>query len=304
MAEALRQMKPKTARSRSTDSIVPNGANILRERVVRELRKEGYRLREIAEFLRITRQRVCQIEQQIIIRDETIKTKQRRRVRTANRSNPVQLKSFRLRAITRAITEDDFESRLDAINLSFQARFDAVLRRQYGRQTVLDRTEPSMPTLFWKLWPFIEIYKESTFTFSELVRDFPELARLPHLPQLLFRLRKSGVLRKTGLSRVAGHNLPEVLMAERPIEEYAAATMESVVVRWSTTLQHLDWTYRTVSPERSIQLLRERLIQNLREKGLSASEIESICAARSRKAEVVREEFVPRDSAMMTEVSR
>ena len=76
--------------------------------------------------------------------------------------------------------------------------------------------------------------------------------------------------------KIAGHNLPEVVMIETPIEQQAAGSIERLVVRWSKKLQQLQWEYRFVQPPRSIDSLRKRLIENLTEQGFSAHEIASI----------------------------
>jgi predicted transcriptional regulator len=247
--------------SRRVVSTIATNPPTLRERVIRELRNEGYRLKEIAELLGITIQRVSQIERQMMVRRDGVNRRD-----GAGKLTPRRIK-----------TTENFAKRLDSINSSYEACFDSILRRTYKRQHHLDkRAKRFESSLFLKLWPLIELYRGNPFSFSKLLEDFPQIAKEHHLRQLLCRLRRIGLLKTIGLMRVTGHNLPEVVMVEAPLEQQAADSIERLVVRWTKKLQQLQWEYRFARPARSLDSVRMRLIESFTEQGLSADEIVGI----------------------------
>ena len=250
--------------------MIRENATTLRERVIGDLRREGYRFREIAELLGISKQRASKIAGRMIVRVNVARMKKHHRA-----------VNWRKSQFVRGITDDEFARRLETVNRNFEARFDSILNQTYKRRGFLDKcAEAPRYTLFTKLWPLIELYGKRPFSFSKIVRDFPRLAKEPHLSQLLFRLRKTGLLEKVGSTRAEGHNRPEVLMVERPIEQIAAGRIEEVVVRWSKKLNQLRRDYQTTRPVQPIQSLRRSLIGNLMEEGFSTTEIQSIFRVR------------------------
>jgi hypothetical protein len=175
------------------------------------------------------------------------------------------------------ITKEEFASRLDAINSAYQAKFDRILERKYKRQQFFLRCSGTYETTeFWKLWPLIERYNRKPFSFSKLIADFPQLAHQSHLPQLLCRLRRTALLQRVGVVKVRGHNLPEVLMAEAPIEEHVAATIERMVQRWSSKLLGLQHAYRPTRQSGSSEMIRRGLAKRLLAEGISRNEIERV----------------------------
>src|ERR1019366_2108041 len=188
--------------TRLTSSEIRGEAKTLREQVVWNLREEGYRYREIAELLRITKQRVSQIERQLILRAIASKSKRDHLLD----GNPKAVR-WKAKSRVRRITFDDFARHLEALNGYYEPQLQRILNRGYNRQRFCTRAKSPVSTLFWKVWPLIEL--------SRLIGDFPSLAQQPYLPQLLSRLRRRGLLRKVGSVRIEGHNLPEILMAQK-----------------------------------------------------------------------------------------
>ena len=195
-----------------TSSEVRNEAKTLRERVVWDLREEGYRHREIANVLGMTKQRASQIERELILRAAASKSN---RERLSNSPSKTLRRTGNRRV--RGIAVDDFMRRLDAINGGYEKQLHHILRSGYNRQKSHARGKDAESTLFWKVWPLIERYELRPFSFSSLVGDFACLSEQSHLPQLLSRLRRRGLLRKVGTVRIRGQNLPEIMMAQIPI---------------------------------------------------------------------------------------
>ncbi len=263
-----------------TSSEIREEAKTLREQVIWELREQGYRFREIAELLGITKQRASQIARRLILRAKASKRK---------RHGPVggHRKAVRWKAKShvRRVTPDDFSRRLDALNGYYEAQLRRILKGGYNRQRFHIAAESPLSTLFWRVWPLIELYEFKPFSFSKLTVDFPSMAQQPHLTQLLSRLRRKGRLRNVGSVRIEGHNLPEVLMVQIPIEQYLAPKVEKLVVKWSLKLEQLQRTYRPSQPVRSIESLRKYLVQTLMEEGHSAFEIERVFSTKQNRAQ-------------------
>jgi hypothetical protein len=256
-------------------------AKNLRELLLCDLREEGYTLGEIGKLFGITRQRVSQIERKMVRRAAVRCYDKTGHGRLRSRSNPIRnLYEMRIRRITR----EEFESRLDSINRFYEPQFENILKRRYKRPGFLDTgSGASEITDFWKLWPLIELYHGTPFTFSKLLGDFPQLTKQSHLPQLLCRLRRTGLLQKVGVVNVKGHNHPEVLMAEAPIEQHVTATIERLVASWSRKLQRLRSAYRPTRPTRSIELTRQCLLERLIGEGVPSDEIEKVLGRRNRR---------------------
>ncbi len=257
--------------ARPTPSETGERVESLRDRIVWDLRQQGYRFREIAELMGITKQRVSQIERRLIQRARSAPKKTR-----GLAAGPPRAIGKKEESRIRSVTSEEFNRRLDALNRSYENQLNRILARGYNRQRIHTRGHHRASTLFQKVWPLIELYELRPFSFSKLVGDFPSLARQPHLPQLLCRLRTRGQLRKLGSIRIEGHNLPEALIAEAPIEQYAAPCIEKLVVRWSRKLEQLRCSYSATRPAQSIQSLRQSLIQTLLDQGHPAVEIERV----------------------------
>jgi hypothetical protein len=260
-----------SGRSELTSSEIRNEAKNLRERVVWDLREDGYRHREIANVLGITKQRASQIECELLLRA------------AASKSSREQLssdaaKAFRWKANrrVRGIPLDDFTRRLNAINGCYEQRFRHILSTGYNRQKSCARAKDAESTLFWKVWPLIERYHLKPFSFSTLARDFPSVTEQPHLPQLLSRLRRRGILSKVGSVRIAGQNLPEVVMVQIPIEQFLAPRIDKLVAKWICKLEQLKSAYCPNRTEHSIESIRKELIKMLMQEGRSKSEIEGV----------------------------
>jgi hypothetical protein len=258
------------AQLRLASSEVRETAKSLRELLLWDLREAGYSFREIGELLGITKQRASQIERKMVARATARSFDRAGHHLLKHRRNAI-CSAYHVRVLR--ITGQEFESRLDAINRSYTAKFDRILERGYKRKRFADCSGAYETTEFWKLWPLIERYHRKPFCFSKLVSDFPQLANQPHLPQLLSRLRRTALLQKVGLVKVGTHNLPEILMAEAPIEQHVAATIEKLVVSWSRKLQRLQSEYRPIRPTRSIELTRQWLIERLLAEGVSRAEV-------------------------------
>ena len=181
------------------------------------------------------------------------------------------------------MTPDDFAKRLNALNDYYEAQLQHILRRGYNRQRLHIRSGSTFSTLFWRAWPLIESYELKPFSFSKLIRDFPSLAQQLYLAQLLSHLRRRGLLRKVGSVRMEGHNLPEVVMAQTPIEEYTRPKVDKLAVRWSIKLEQFKCTYRPTRPNRSIRSLRKNLVQNLFDEGYSPFEIERVFSSKRNR---------------------
>ena len=248
-------------------------ARNLRELLLWDLKEEGYTFREIGELFGMSRQRASQIERKMIRRASA------RALKKAPEAQwlPVLAISKVPAVWIRTITRDEFDERVARINLTFQEQFSRILERGYKRRHLPNPEGGSRAASeFWEVWPSIEAYDKRPFTFSKLVADFPQLHNLPHLAQLLSRLRRTRLLRKVGRVRVAGHNHPEILMAEAPVEQHAAAAIEKLVARWSESLRRLQLIRRPNRPSRSIAATRRWLIERLLGEGISASEIEEV----------------------------
>ena len=254
---------------------IGSAAGTLREQVIWNLREEGYRDREIAELLGITKQRVSQIEHQLILRARGAKSKWEN-----SPDGPAEIVRWKVERPVRTVTIDEFERRLDAVNGYYEPQLQRILKRGYNRQKICARAKNPLATLFWKVWPLIETYELERFSYSRLIDDFPSLAEHPHLPQLLSRLRKKGLLRSVGSVRIEGQNPPEVLMAQTPIEQYMAPEIEKLVVKWIGKLEHLKSTYRANRIDCSMQSIRSQLIETLIEEGQSIREIEDVFRAK------------------------
>ncbi len=252
-----------------SDAETPN----LREQVIWNLREQGYRDREIAEVLGITRQRVSQIERRLIARATAAKS-------SRNHLADPAPKGLRRHAKVRvhAVTSEDFERRLNALNRYYEPQLLRLLEGGCNRQK--SSTRSALSPLFWKAWPLIEHYQLQPFSFSMLVGDFPVLAGEAHLAQLLSRLRKKGLLRQVGTVRIEGQNLPEVLMAQTPIEDYLAPRIDKLVAIWAYQLRRLNSTFCSDLAAnrlaRSTSSIRSHLIQSLLKEGRSVAQIESL----------------------------
>ena len=223
-----------------TPSEIRREAKSPRERLLWDLRQQGRSLKEIAEMLGITRQRVSQIETRMIRRAVLSRSSGGgtkaglRKIVWKKNASYVHLETYH-----------DFERRLYALNARYEARLKRIVKRLH-RWKKANLLGPTPSSLFRKVWPLIERYGDKPFHFSKLLEDFPILAREPHLPQLLSRLRKKGLLRRVGAIQLDSHNLPEVLMARTRLEESAATQIDKLAVRWALKLRELDSKYRLV----------------------------------------------------------
>ena len=248
-----------TANILLTPSEIRQEAKSPRERLLWDLRQRGCCLREVAEMLGITRQRVSQIETRMI----------RRAV--LSRSNAGSTKAGLRKIVWKknasyvhVLTFHEFERRRDALNARYAARLKRILKR-LQRWKKADLLEPTPSSLFRKVWPLVERYGDKPFHFSKLVDDFPVLAREPHLPQLLSRLRRKGLLRRVGTVQLDSHNLPEVLMARTRLEESAATQIDKLATQWALKLRELQFRYRSVNSDQSLHnQLREIVPQRSR----------------------------------------
>ena len=240
-ASQSRQLTADNLRLRPSE--IRQEARSLRELLLWDLREQGYCLREIAGVLGITKQRVSQLETGMIRRAVIAKAKA-----FDATSNPRKIVWKRNTSYVDLMTYDDFEKRVDALNARYEAQLKRILRRSHRWQTA-GLSEPSRSTLFRKVWPLIERYRDQPFNFSKLVEDFPVLARQPHLRQLLSRLRRQGLLRKVGAVRIESHNLPEVLMARTALEESVATQIEKLTSVWGRKLRELEAGYRFYSSQ-------------------------------------------------------
>jgi transcriptional regulator with XRE-family HTH domain len=245
----------------------------LRELLLWDLKEEGYTFREIGELFGMSRQRASQIERKMIARAGA-----RALSKTPEAIRPRVNAVCKVPAIwIRTITREEFDNRLASINRSFHAQFTRIIERGYNRQRLSGPAGAGQNAgEFWRIWPFIEAYEKRPFTFSQLVADFPQLSAEPHLAQSLSRLRRTGLLRKVKTVRVAGHNHPEVVMVEAPVEQHVAAAIERLVARWSARLRRLQVIRTPNRPSRSIELTRQWLITKLRGEGISPDEIEEV----------------------------
>jgi hypothetical protein len=228
-----------------TPSEIRKEAESLRELLLWDLREQGYRLREIAGVLGITRQRVNQIETRMIRRAVISKISS-----TTPRPPRIVWKSNA--SYVRLVTFDEFERRLNALNAFYEARFKRILNRLNKRQRG-KMVESHRSSLFCRVWPYIERYKDEPFNFSKLIADFPVLAREPYLSQLLSRLRREGVLRKVGSVRIESHNLPEVLMARTALVESVSTQIEKLTAVWGRKLRELEASYQSIRPNQTLR---------------------------------------------------
>jgi len=257
-------------------------ARNLRELLLWDLKEEGYTFREIGELFGMSRQRASQIERKMIHRAAA-----RARKQIPGARLPVNTISKMPAIWIRPITREEFEERLLALNRSFQEQFSRTIERGYKRRHLPDLSGGARAASeFWRVWPLIEAYERRPFSFSKLVADFPQLAGESHLAQLLSRLRRTGLLRRVGMVKVVGHNHPEVLMAEAPVEEHVAAAIERLVARWSEALRQLQMMRRPSRPNRSIDLTRRWLIEKLIGEGISTSEIEEVFGRRATTSDL------------------
>ena len=271
---ADQQFKSARPRSGAAIQLVPSQvratARNLRELLLWDLREEGYTFREIGELFRMTKQRASQIERRMILRATANALKG-----TSAALRP-HLQSVRNTPTTwiRTITREEFEDRLARINHDFERQFLKIIERDYKRQRVTIRKGATKErTEFRRIWPYVEAYGKRPFTFSRLVADFPQLSSEPHLAQLLSRLRRTGLLQKVGTVKAAGHNHPEVLMVEAPIEQHAAAAIERLTAKWSARLRRLQGLRRPSRPNRSIELSRQWLTDKLLVKGFHCTRL-------------------------------
>jgi hypothetical protein len=262
-------------------SEVRETAKNLRELLLWDLRADGYTFDEIGALFGITKQRVSQIERKMILRATARSLPGTGRQILKSRHDAIRC-IYRMRM--QRITKEEFANRLDAINSAYQAKFDRILERKYKRQFFVRCSGTYETTEFWKLWPLIERYHRKPFSFSQLIADFPQLAHQSHVPQLLCRLRRTALLQRVGLVKVRGHNLPEVLMAEAPIEEQVAATIERMVLSWSRKLLGLQSAYRPTRQSGSIEMIRRGLAKRLLAEGISRNEIERVLYWSSTKS--------------------
>jgi len=269
------QKENPTAPLRLSTSEIRATARNLRELLLWDLREEGYTFREIGELFGMSRQRASQLERKMVRRASGAKLKKRPQ---SLRPLPMAISNAPKMWI-RTITKEDFEGRLARINRLYQEQFIRVVQRNYNRKHPSElRAQASSE--FWRVWPLIETYQKQPFSYSRLTADFPQLAGERHLAQFLNRLRRTGLLRKVGTLKVAGHNLPEVLMAEAPVELHVNGAIERLVERWSDQLLRLQATHRPNRPSRSIEFIRQYLIDRLIGEGISRSETEQVFGSR------------------------
>jgi hypothetical protein len=269
----------KTSNTLVTPSEIREEAESLRELLLLDLREQGYRLREIAGVLGLSRQRVNQIETRMIRRAVMAK------IYGANR-NPGRIVWKKNAAYVQFVTFYEFERRLEALNAFYEARFKQILRRLHKCERG-KISETSRLSLFGKVWPFVERYRNEPFHFSKLIADFPILAHEPHVSQLLSRLRREGLLRRVGSLRVENHNLPEVLMVRPRLEASAAEEIEKLASVWGRKLHELQARYRygSIRPNQS---LRNHICAILRNRNLPTLE---------KAPEHPREDLMPKGHA-------
>jgi hypothetical protein len=257
-------------------------ARNLRELLLWDLKEEGYTFGELGELFGMSRQRASQIERKMIRRASA-----RALTKTFQSSWPIAAAISKMSAVwIRPVTREEFDDRLASINKSFQEHFSRIIERGYKRQRLPNRDSGShTASEFWKVWPYVEAYQKRPFSYSKLIADFPQLTDQPHLAQLLSRLRRTGLLQKVGMVKVAGHNHPEILMAEAPVEQHVAPAIERLVARWSTRLRNLQVLRRPSRPSRSIDLTRRWLIEKLLGEGISAHEVEEVFGPHTDEAE-------------------
>src|ERR1700683_401844 len=152
----------------------------LRERVLGDLREEGYTFQEIAQLLGITRQRADQIEKRIGRGRNPAKS----RTKTQER-NWFEGSAKKQPGRVRVITPEDFARRLAKINRYYEERVDLILsgRLKARRQTDHGCIKNRSTDLFEKVRRGIRRYKGEPFHLSELVGDCPELVGELYLPQ-------------------------------------------------------------------------------------------------------------------------
>ena len=248
---------------------IPPNDLCVRKWLISDLRRKGYRLREIGALLGLTRQRVYQIERRLVRRSASKHPKAKKYLRTISRAPAAD-------SMRRILSAVEYNKRLDELNQRYERQLQRILHVSYKRPR--SHTAKSAPTLFWKVWPCIERYGFRPFSFSHLISDHPALAREPLLAQLLSHLRKQRMLKKVGLERAPGHNLPEIIMVQASLEEYVAPIVEKLAARWSVKLSEFQRTYSETRPTLSIDALRESLIHNLNNRGMRALEIEDTFA--------------------------
>ena len=117
-----------------------------------------------------------------------------------------------------------------------------------------------------------------------------ELRGERYLRQLLSRLRRVGLLRKVGQLRFDGHNLPEVVMSEAPIEPYTDATIERIVAKYRVKAD------RVPGP---VYLIRQKMRFNPQSASLNTS-IVTVCSAASAEAGAAPGEGSPRNGVPFT----
>ncbi len=237
---------------RLTPSEIRGEAKSPRERLLWDLRQQGCSLKEIAKMLGITRQRVSQIETRMIRRAVLTKSAAVEAI-----SSPRKIVWKKNASYVHLETYHDFERRLDALNARYEARLKRILKRLH-RWKKANLLGPTPSSLFRKVWPLIESYGDKPFHFSKLLEDFPILTREPHLPQLLSRLRRKGLLRRVGAVQLDSHNLPEVLMARTRLEESAATQIDKLAAQWALKMRELQARYRSVRPT---EALRNQLLE-------------------------------------------
>jgi len=266
-------------------------AQNLRELLLWDLREEGYTFREIGELFGMTKQRASQLERKMIYR-ASARAEQGRQ--PASRPKPKSLFNGP-RNWLRAITKEEFEGQLARINHLYQQQFIRVVQRSYRRKHLPDRPVGIGPVSeFWRVWPFIETYQSQPFSYSRLVSDFPHLSNIPHLAQFLSRLRRTGLLRKVGAIKAPKHNLPEILMAEAPVEQHADAAVERLVSRWSDQLRRLQRTRRPYRPSRSLEVTRQYLIERFLEEGIPRKEVEEVFSSHRKGTDSLLPAELPR----------
>jgi hypothetical protein len=279
-------LKSNGTRSRGAIRLAPSEvratAKNLRELLIWDLREEGYTFREIGELFSMTKQRASQIDRKLILRATAHSLKG-----TSAAPRP-HLQSIRSTPTIwiRTITREEFEDRLARINQDFERQFAKIIERDYKRQRMPAREGAARErTEFRRIWPYVEAYEKRPFSFSNLVADFPQLSGEPYLAQLLSRLRKTGLLQKVGMVTAVGHNHPEVLMVEAPIEQHAAAAIERLTAKWSAQLRRLQMLRRPNRPNRSIEASRQWLTDKLLGEGISLRQIEEAFGTREATPE-------------------
>ena len=251
--EFVLQKNPPTSKARK-----------VRDLVLLELKQNGFPLSEIATLLGFSRQRAAQIHRRLV--GEGPATWEQLS------SRGTSIGSLSRRATIHTVTTSDFAGRLERLNAYFESRVRRVLQHLYKRQLLNVRQNYISTTMFGRVWPLIERYRGKPFTFSQLVADHPELIEEKHLAQFLSRLRRKGVLANAGSLRFSGHNLPEVLMVERPREETCSRFLEALFSHWSRELQRLDARYKI----RDGQSLRRDLLAVIKEFGFSEIDLDTV----------------------------